>query len=105
MKKLYLDDMRHPPDETFDLVKDVADAIEWVCLNGCPDFISFDYCLANGRTVMPFVFWLIEQDKAKDFFPLDFDFEVHSSSSFGCEEIKRVLGGYLDSRSKPPVVL
>ena len=105
MKKLYIDDLRRPPDESFVLVKDTAEAIEWVTLNGCPDVISFDYCLAHGKNVMPFILWLIEQDKKTPFFPNGFQFDVHSSSSFGCAEIKRVLGGYLAFRSKPPVDL
>lgn len=102
MTKLYIDDMRRPPDTTWDLVCDTAAAIEFVTLNGCPDEISFDYCLAKGLTIMPFVEWLIEQDKKSKgkFIPKDFCFDSHSSSIYGTSEILRVLGGYLKKRKK-----
>lgn len=105
--KLFIDDLRRPPTSEYVLVRDVADAIFWVSTNGCPDEISFDYCLACGKTVMPFVEWLIEQDKSADgqFFPKGFTYQTHSSSSVGRSEIHRVLGGYLSLKSNPPVAL
>ena len=42
MSKLYIDDMRRPPDTSWDLVHDVTEAIVYVSTNGCPDEISFD---------------------------------------------------------------
>ncbi|MBQ4084523.1 MAG: hypothetical protein IJC30_02555 [Alphaproteobacteria bacterium] len=105
--KLFIDDLRRPPTGEYVLVRDVADAVFWVSANGCPDEISFDYCLACGKTVMPFVEWLIEKDKELkgQFFPKNFTYQTHSSSEFGCAEIHRVLGGYLRLKSKPPVAL
>ena len=55
MSKLYIDDMRRPSDSSWDLVTDTASAIEYVSMYGCPDEISFDYCLADGKTIMPFI--------------------------------------------------
>ena len=100
MSKLYIDDMRCPFDASWNLVKDTSSAIEYVSLYGCPDEISFDYCLENGRTVMPFIEWLIEQDKkvGGSFIPAHFKFDSHSSSLAGTAEIMRVLGGYLKNR-------
>lgn len=58
MKKLFLDDIRHPGDVTWvdinihssdnspwETVRSYAEAIEWVLKNGCPDIISFDHDL------------------------------------------------------------
>ena len=102
MTKLYIDDMRRPPDATWNLVHDTAEAIEYVLQNGCPDEISFDYCLARGLTIMPFIHWLIEEDKKSKgtFIPKDFCFDSHSSSILGTSEILRVFGGYLKKRQK-----
>ena len=100
MSKLYIDDMRRPFDSSWDLVKDVASAIEYVSMYGCPDEISFDYCLANGLTIMPFIEWFIEEDKKQKgaFIPKHFQFDSHSSSLSGTAEIMRVLGEYLKKR-------
>lgn len=102
MTKLYIDDLRRPPDTSWVLVRDTAEAIEYVSQNGCPDEISFDYCLMGSLTIMPFIHWLIEQDKkAKGkFIPKAFCFDSHSSSISGTAEILRVLGGYLEKRQK-----
>ena len=100
MSKLYIDDMRRPYDSSWDLVKDTSGAIEYVEMFGCPEQISFDYCLANGKTIMPFIEWLIEKDKQAKatFIPKNFQFDSHSSSISGSAEIKRVLGDYLNNR-------
>ena len=98
MAKLYIDDMRQPPDSSWDLVRDTAEAIAYISQNGCPDEISFDYCLANGLTIMPFIDWLIERDKKEKIIPKNFCFDSHSSSIAGTSEILRVFGGYLKTK-------
>ncbi len=99
MKKLFIDDLRTPPDSSWALVRDTADAIIYVKTNGCPDYFSFDYCLAGGKNILPFIHWLIEQDqKQSGFIPKNFQFDAHSSSMFGAEQIDFLLGGYLKSR-------
>ena len=99
MSKLYIDDMRRPPDTTWTLARNVAEAISYVMTNGCPKEISFDYCLQNGQNVMPFIEWLIQQDKMqKGFIPKEFKFDSHSSSEFGTQMIYAVLENYLKNR-------
>jgi hypothetical protein len=100
MLKLYIDDMRRPFDASWDLATDISSAIEYVSTYGCPDEISFDYCLADGKTIMPFIEWFIEQDKKQGgtFIPKHFQFDSHSSSLSGTKEIIRVLGTYLKTR-------
>ena len=102
MSKLYIDDMRRPPDMSWDLVCDTASAIEYVSSYGCPDEISFDYCLKDGLTIMPFIEWLIAQDKASKgaFIPKDFQFDSHSSSILGTQQILNTLTKYLNERKK-----
>jgi len=45
MKKLFLDDIRVPPDETWDVVRNYKEFIEYITKNRVPDFISFDHDL------------------------------------------------------------
>ena len=102
MKKLYIDDLRRPPDTSWDLVRNTSDAIIYVMTNGCPDEISFDYCLANGQNIMPFIKWLIEQDTLNTgFIPKNFEFDSHSSSDYGTQLIYDTLNNYLKSRKIP----
>ncbi len=99
MTKLFIDDLRRPPDTSWILARSVSDAIVYVSLNGCPDEISFDYCLTHGKNVMPFIEWLIGEDKKnKGFIPSNFKFDSHSSSSAGTELILSTLNSYLQNR-------
>ena len=96
MAKLFLDDLRQPPDTTWTLVRTTDEAIRWVQLNGCPQCISFDFYLAQGEDSLPFVNWLIAQDKEQGgtFFPPDFVFELHSNSPAGRAKIRHLLETY-----------
>lgn len=101
--KLYIDDLRRPPDFSWDLVKTTDEAVFYVQVNGCPSFISFDYCLGRGQTIRPFVMWLIDEDKRQNgrLIPPDFAFESHSSSPSGTAWITLTLGQYLLNRHHP----
>jgi len=47
MKKLYLDDIRTPKTEGWDIVRDYDDFVSWIEKNGLPDEVSFDHDLSN----------------------------------------------------------
>ena len=47
MKKLYLDDIRVPQTEGWDIVRNYDEFVFWVRLNGVPDEVSFDHDLAE----------------------------------------------------------
>ena len=100
MAKLFLDDLRQAPDTTWSVVRTTDEAIRWVQTNGCPECISFDFYLANGLDSLPFVHWLIEQDKEKNgaFLPKNFSFEVHSNSPAGRAKLRYLLETYLASK-------
>ena len=55
MRKLFLDDLRQPPDFTWDVVRSYDQFITWIKLNGVPDIISFDHDL--GQEHYEFVDW------------------------------------------------
>lgn len=44
--KLFLDDVRKPYDDSWELVKDYPEFVEWVNKNGVPLEVSFDHDLA-----------------------------------------------------------
>lgn len=47
MKKLYLDDIRIPKTEGWDIVRTYEDFVEWIEKNGSPEEVSFDHDLAE----------------------------------------------------------
>jgi hypothetical protein len=47
MKKLYLDDVRVPQTEGWDIVRNYDDFVKWIEENGLPEIISFDHDLAD----------------------------------------------------------
>ena len=100
MSKLFLDDLRQPPDMTWTLVRTTDEAIQWIQANGCPNCISFDFYLANGEDSLPLVKWLITQDQEQQgkFLPPDFTFELHSNSPAGRAKLRYLLETYLASK-------
>lgn len=46
MRKLFLDDIRKPPDQTWDVVRSYTQFVAYIEANGVPDVISFDHDLA-----------------------------------------------------------
>ena len=47
MKKLYLDDIRIPQTEGWDIVRSYDDFVNWIEMNGLPDVVSFDHDLCH----------------------------------------------------------
>jgi len=47
MKKLYLDDIRTPQTEGWDIVRNYDDFVAWIRLKGIPDEVSFDHDLGE----------------------------------------------------------
>jgi hypothetical protein len=50
MRKLYLDDVRYPKTEGWDIVRTYDDFVNWITNNGLPDEISFDHDLSREHT-------------------------------------------------------
>ena len=47
LKKLYLDDVRIPQTEGWEIVRNYDDFVKWIEENGLPDIVSFDHDLAE----------------------------------------------------------
>lgn len=102
MTKLYLDDLRPLPDDSYILARSFSKAIEYVKQNGIPNFISFDHDLGVDKndnllpTGYDFAKWLVEMDMDNIYkFPADFDFFVHSANPVGKTNIETYLNNYL----------
>lgn len=115
MKKLYLDDIRTPIDETWDIVRSYNEFVDYITTNGIPDLISFDHDLAvehmndyydyqaNGinvinydtfteKTGMDCAKWLVD-------YCIDNNVElkqvtVHSANPAGSENILGLINNY-----------
>jgi hypothetical protein len=60
MVKLFIDDEREPPDETWVVVRTFAQAIDHVEDHGVPESMSLDHDLGGDETVMQFLRWLCD---------------------------------------------
>lgn len=107
MTKLYLDDLRELPDNTYILARSYDEAIEYIKNNGIPDYISFDHDLGvdSDSNLLPtgydFAKWLVEMDMDDIYiFPSGFDFFVHSANPVGKVNIETYLNNYLEYKFK-----
>lgn len=101
---MYIDDLRIPPadsDRHFHLVRSSGQAIAYVELHGCPEFVSFDHDLGGEDTSMVFIKWLIEKDldMKGEFIPEDFHYQIHSANPVGSANIQGLLNNYLNLRN------
>ncbi|MEA3290298.1 MAG: cyclic-phosphate processing receiver domain-containing protein [Campylobacterota bacterium] len=101
--RLYLDDIREPKDDSFIIVRNYDEAIEFIKQNGIPPYISFDHdlgCDKNGdvlKSGYDFAKWLVDMDiDGIHSFPDDFKFNVHSANPIGRNNIEAILHNYLD---------
>ena len=97
---LYLDDVRIPdPQLPWNIVRSYEAAIEFVLRHGCPDVISFDHDLGEGKSGYDFAKWLVEMDLDKKIeIPQHFSYIVHSANPVGKENIIGLLESYLRER-------
>ena len=92
--KLFLDDKRHPPDDSWHVVRTVDEAVLFIDHWGVPNFISFDHDLGedkqgnelpNGSDLSKII---VEKVLDKKWvLPEDFSFKVHSSNFDGGDNI------------------
>lgn len=115
MKKLWLDDVRPVPDETWDRVKNYDEFVEYISKNGVPDLISFDHDLGmehydalfkepvkhllnegfKDNTGYDCAKWLVRNNyKIKDF-------KVHSFNPIGKNNILTLLSNWKKYQDNP----
>ena len=102
MNKLYLDDLRLLPDDSYILARSYDEAVKYVKQNGIPNFISFDHDLGSDnmgnilKDGYDFAKWLVDMDIENIHkFPDDFSFNIHSANPIGRNNINSILNNYL----------
>ena len=91
MKKLYLDDIRIPQTEGWDIVRNYDEFVFWIRLNGVPDEVSFDHDLGDNTTETGYsaAKWLGQHCIEKDIpFP---KWNVHSANPVGKANIEAYI--------------
>lgn len=101
MKRMYIDDIRIPKKDFDIIIRSSKESIEYMEINGCPNYISFDHDLGGEDTVMNVIKFMIERDLDMDekFIPKNFEFNVHSANPVGRDNIQGYLDSYLNQRS------
>jgi hypothetical protein len=102
MIRLFLDDLRNPPDDGGSwLVARTNEEAMWFCEGGAPDFVSLDHDLGGDDRAIDFVKWLIEQDLDQPgFIPIDFGYTIHSANPIGAANMRALLDRYLEFRRR-----
>ena len=99
--RLYIDDIRNPKTDGFEVVRTSQEAIDFMTENGCPEYISFDHDLGGDDTSMRVVHFMVDRDIENcDFIPDSFAFNVHSANPVGAGNITGLLNNYLDFRGR-----
>lgn len=109
MSKLYLDDIRKPPDDSWIVVRNFEAFANWIEANGLPDIVSFDHDLGHGQAYTKprgKRVWIprAEFEQIKDGYDcakwmllnygMPKDCRVHSANPVGAERIKNLLNDY-----------
>lgn len=90
--KIFLDDVRQRPDDTFIVLRNFDEFKEFIDLYGIPKFISFDHDLGAEKSGYDCAKYLVNYCLNKEYkLPL---FKVHSQNPVGRENIEKLLNNY-----------
>lgn len=93
MKKLYLDDLRNPKSEGWDIVRSYDEFINFIDINGIPDIISFDHDLGeDSKTGYDAAKWICEYCFTNGI-PIP-EWNVHSANPVGRQNITQLLENF-----------
>ena len=94
--KLFLDDLRTPPNDGWEIARSYEEAINLISERGMPQRIAFDHDLGTGKTGMDFAKWLVESLLDGGLrLPEGFTFSVHSDHPNGADNIRGLMTGIL----------
>lgn len=100
--KLFLDDLRDPPDDSWVVARSCEEAEEFILRFGFPDEISFDHDLGeNVETGFDFTKKIVDADISANgkLIPTSFQYNVHSANPCGAANISGLLKNYLKKRT------
>ena len=97
--RMYIDDIRDPKGEFDIIVRSSVEALEWMFMYGCPNFISFDFDLGGDDRAILVAKMMVQNDLDEPgWIPEDFTFFVHSANPEGARQIQGYLDSYLGQR-------
>lgn len=105
--KLFLDDIRMPPDydEEWVIARNIEDAKWYVEARGVPNWIAFDHDLAQehyiigqgSNTGYDFAKWFADYVLMNEIdLPEDFNYSVHSMNPVGAKKIRDYMEEFFD---------
>ena len=97
MFKLFLDDLRSPPDGTWVVARSVAAAKVYITEYGVPYQVSFDHDL-GGQDTPALLHWLIEKHLDEELDITGITVSVHSANPVGRENILGLWFSFMKSR-------
>jgi hypothetical protein len=114
MRKLFLDDIRKPPDNSWDVVRNYSDFCNYLSHFGLPDVISFDHDLADEHYEIgcPSGFQEFDYTKCTEYTGLDCArfminnygvpkyWMVHSMNPVGKKNIEAELNAFVKRESE-----
>lgn len=96
MKKLWIDDIRDSPDDSWIIVRSSNAAIRYITKEGMPNRIAFDHDLGDDDTSILIIKFIVESFLDGSLtIPNDFDYSVHSMNPIGSKNIKEYMNRFL----------
>jgi hypothetical protein len=98
--KLFVDDERNPPDETWDVARNYSEALDKLT-NNKYDVLSLDHDIASfdpdGRekTGYDITLWLVDKHHSNRYFHVPSKIKVHSANPVGKKNMESVIRRYL----------
>lgn len=86
--KLWIDDLRPPPDDTWEWAKDLGDTWDLLDMQEF-ELISFDHDLGGDQTTMPIARWIEEQANEGKRQPPKW--AIHSANPVGRQNLEAAL--------------
>lgn len=96
MTKLYIDDLRVPPDNTWTVTRTYQSTIDFFEIYGLPETVSFDHDLGEEKSGYDIAKWIVDAvlDNKVDF-PDNFEFKIHSANPVGAKNIRNLLNNFM----------
>lgn len=95
--KLFLDDLRPPPDSSWIVVRSVDAAVLYCNSYGIPREMSLDHDLGGGDDAPAFLRYLIDRCiDAQDFDPTQIIFNVHSANPVGVKNLNGLWESFIE---------
>jgi hypothetical protein len=105
--KLFLDDIRSPPEFGWIIARSYDNAVNIVKILGVPMTCSLDHDLGADKTGYDFAKFLVDYDMQTNDIDSTFNFTVHSANPVGAENITKLLNNYIkfknENKSDTPV--